>query len=255
MSYAPINNPPVYSDNPDLSQTQPGIDNIPDDFKYDTNVSGCELSIRQQFIKKVYTLLFLQLLITGAIGAFISLNQSVQNFALTNIWLFFVSIAGSIGFLIAAYIQSKKYPINLILLTGFTIFEGYIIGVATSLYDTQIVLEALTITLVVFIGLTLFAFQSKYDFTSWIGVLNSVLFCMIGIGFIWFFFQPSSTAELVYSSIGAVVFSGYILVDTQLIMRKFNVEDEVPAAISLYLDIINLFLNILRILSASQNDN
>lgn len=255
MSYAPINNPPVYSDNPGQSETEAGIDNIPDDFKYDTNVSGCELTIRQQFIKKVYTLLFLQLLITGAIGAFISLNQTVQNFALTNIWLFFVSIAGSIGFLIAAYVQSRKYPINLVLLTGFTIFEGYIIGVATSLYDTQIVLEALTITLVVFIGLTLFAFQSKYDFTSWIGVLNSVLFCLIGIGFIWFFFKPSSTAELVYSSIGAIVFSGYILVDTQLIMRKFNIEEEVPAAISLYLDIINLFLNILRILSASQSDN
>lgn len=255
MSYAPINNPPVYSDNPEQSQTQTGLDNIPDDFKYDTNVSGCELTIRQHFIKKVYTLLFLQLLITGAIGAFISLNQSVQNFALTNIWLFFVSIAGSIGFLIAAYVQSRRYPINLILLTGFTVFEGYIIGVATSLYDTQIVLEALTITLVVFIGLTLFAFQTKYDFTSWAGILNSVLFCLIGIGFIWFFFQPSSTAELVYSSIGAIVFSGYILVDTQLIMRKFNVEEEVPAAISLYLDIINLFLNILRILSASQSDN
>lgn len=250
MSYQPVSNPPAYTDSPE------GIfgASAEDDFKYDTVVSGCELSVRQAFIRKVYTLLFFQLLITSVIGAFINLNDAVKDFALTNIWLFFVSVVGSFVFLIAAYIQSKKYPVNLVLLTFFTLFEGYTIGVATSLYDTNIVLEALTITLIIFVGLTLFALQSKYDFTSWVGVLNTTLFALIGISFIWFFFTPSNTAELVYSSIGAIVFSGYILVDTQLVLRKFNIEEEIPAAISLYLDIINLFLNILRIL-ALKNDN
>lgn len=252
MNYHPIDTPPAYTD--DLDAPLPAANGIPDDFKYDSIVSGCELSIRQHFIRKVYTLLFTQLLVTTIIGGVITMNDSIKNFALSNIWLFFCSLIGSIGFLIAAYVQSRKYPVNLILLAGFTAFEGYMIGVATCLYDTGIVVEALAITLIIFIGLTLFAFQTKYDFTSWIGVLNAVLFALIGVGFIWFFFTPSSTAELVYSSIGAIVFSGYILVDTQLVMRKFNVEEEVPAAISLYLDIINLFLNILRILAAQRDD-
>jgi FtsH-binding integral membrane protein len=258
MSYQPISNPPAYSDNLD-SHPQPtggvfGGDSAEDDFKYDTVVSGCELSIRQGFIRKVYTLLFAQLLLTTTIGALINANDKVKEFALTNIWLFFVSVVGSFGFLIAAYLQSRRYPVNLILLGGFTLFEGYTIGVATCLYDTQIVLEAFAITLIVFIGLTLFAFQSKYDFTSWVGVLNTVLFALIGIGFVFIFFTPSSTAELIYSSIGAIIFSGYILVDTQLVLRKFNIEEEVPAAINLYLDIINLFLNILRILASQRDD-
>jgi FtsH-binding integral membrane protein len=250
MSYQPLSNPPEYADNTAV----PPHDPLADDFKYDTVVSGCELSIRQHFVRKVYTLLFCQLLLTTGIGALICMNESVKTFALTNIWLFFVSIFGAIGTMIGAYVQSRKYPVNLVLLLFFTLFEGYTVGVATSLYDTNIVVEAMVLTLIIFIGLTAFAFQSKYDFTSWAGVLNSCLFALIGIGFIWFFFAPSSTMELVYSSVAAIVFSGYILVDTQLIMRRFNIEDEVPAAINLYLDVLNLFLNILRILASQRDD-
>ena len=68
------------------------------------------------------------------------------------------------------------------------------------------------------------------------------------------FFPHSSTVDLGYGVISALIFSGYILVDTQLIMRHYHVEEEIAAAISLYLDVINLFLSILRILNSQQNN-
>ena len=68
------------------------------------------------------------------------------------------------------------------------------------------------------------------------------------------FFPYNDKVELVYGVICALIFSGYILVDTQMIMRHYHVEEEIAAAISLYLDVINLFLAILRILN-SQNNN
>lgn len=77
---------------------------------------------------------------------------------------------------------------------------------------------------------------------------------MILFGFVAAFFPYNSTAELIYGLLGALLFSGYILVDTQLIMRHYHVEEEIAAAISLYLDIINLFLSILRILNSQQNN-
>ncbi|KAI7026980.1 hypothetical protein KC366_g11572, partial [Hortaea werneckii] len=61
-------------------------------------------------------------------------------------------------------------------------------------------------------------------------------------------------AKICLGIVSALIFSGYILVDTQLVMRHYHVEEEIAAAISLYLDIINLFLSILRILN-SQNNN
>lgn len=68
------------------------------------------------------------------------------------------------------------------------------------------------------------------------------------------FFPTPAKMELVYGVVGALIFSGYILVDTQLVMRHYHVEEEIAAAISLYLDVINLFLSILRILNSSNNN-
>ena len=68
------------------------------------------------------------------------------------------------------------------------------------------------------------------------------------------FFPYNKTSELIFGGLGAIIFSGYILVDTQLVMRHYHVEEEIAAAISLYLDIINLFLSILRILNSQSNN-
>jgi hypothetical protein len=55
--------------------------------------------------------------------------------------------------------------------------------------------------------------------------------------------------------LGALIFSGYILVDTQLVMRHYHVEEEIAASISLYLDVLNLFMSILRILNGANPQN
>ena len=80
------------------------------------------------------------------------------------------------------------------------------------------------------------------------------LWALILFGFMAVFFTYNSTAELIYGGVAALIFSAYILVDTQLVMRHYHVEEEIAAAISLYLDIINLFLSILRILNSQSNN-
>lgn len=84
--------------------------------------------------------------------------------------------------------------------------------------------------------------------------LFGALWILIIFGFMAAFFPYNSTVELGYGIVAALIFSGYILVDTQLIMRHYHVEEEIAAAISLYLDVINLFLAILRILNSQQNN-
>jgi protein lifeguard len=149
--------------------------------------------------------------------------------------------------------KRKSYPTNLLFLGAFTALESYSISVIVSFYDTKIVLEALVLTLGIFVGLTLFACQTKYDFTSWMPYLFGGLWGLILFGFMAMFFPYNSTTELIYGGLAALIFCGYILVDTQLVMRHHHVEEEIAAAMSLYLDIINLFLAILRILNSQQN--
>ena len=56
--------------------------------------------------------------------------------------------------------------------------------------------------------------------------------------------------EFVISVGGAVLFCGFILFDTYMIMHHLSTEEYVIAAVDLYLDLINLFIYMLRILQA-----
>lgn len=172
----------------------------------------------------------------------------------SHISLVWASLLGAMVFLLLTYWKRHSYPTNLLFLSGFTLLEAYSISVIVSLYDTKIVLNAVIITAGIFVFLTVFACQTKYDFTSWMPYLFGALWALILMGLMMMFFPYSSTAELIYGGVTALIFSGYILVDTQLVMRKHHVEEEIAAAISLYLDIINLFLAILRMLN-SQSTN
>lgn len=256
MSYQPVatepsNAPPAYSQE---SVPRTEGDNVPDDFKYCVDVASCELPVRQMFIRKVYLLLTLQIIATVFVGFVIRSNDTITQWCLSNIWLFFVSMFASIGFLIATNIKARSYPINLILLSGFTLFEAYTLGVACSMVESSVILEALFLTMIVFVGLTLFAFQTKYDFISWQGFASMGVWLLIGWGFMFMFFPNQSKGmEMVYGILGVAVFSVYIVIDTQEIMKTAHLEDEIVSTIKLYLDIVNVFLYILRILNSRRD--
>ncbi|KAL8790083.1 MAG: hypothetical protein Q9213_000785 [Squamulea squamosa] len=237
-----------------LGQPRGEDDNVPDDFKFGGSVAEATLPIRMQFVRKVYSILTVQILATMALSSVSYWSTGYKNWIQSNAWMMWVSLFGAIGFMLLTFWKRKSYPTNLLFLSGFTALEAYSISVIVSFYQTKIVLEALIITSAIFVALTVFACQTKYDFTSWMPYLFGGLWVLIIFGFMSAFFPYSSKVELVYGAVAALIFSGYILVDTQLVMRHYHVEEEIAAAISLYLDIINLFLAILRILNSQQNN-
>jgi protein lifeguard len=246
--------PPSYQAEPLLNEPRSEDDNVPDDFKFGGSVAEATLPVRMMFIRKVYSILTVQLIFTTALSAVSFFSTGYRTWIQSNQWMLWVSLFGAIGFMLLTFWKRKSYPTNLVFLAGFTGLEAYAISVITSFYESKIVLQALIFTMGIFIALTLFACQSKYDFTSWMPYLFGGLWVLIIFGFMAAFFPYNSKVELGYGIVAALIFSGYILVDTQLIMRHYHVEEEIAAAISLYLDVINLFLAILRILN-SQNNN
>ena len=74
---------------------------------------------------------------------------------------------------------------------------------------------------------------------------------MIFWSWITFWLVPYSSFAFsqLYSLFGAILFCGFIIYDTNNIMRRFGVDDWLIAAIELYLDVINLFLFLLQLLS------
>jgi len=230
------------------------MDNVPDDFKYSTSVYDATVDIRMAFIRKVYAILSVQIMATAIFSSVSFFSANFRNWIQSNQWMMWTAMIGSFAFLFLTMWKSKSYPTNLLFLTGFTLFEAYTIALVVSFYEVRIVIQALLLTLGIFVALTLFACQTKYDFTGFGPYLTVFLSGAIVFGFISIFFPFNSTLNLVYSFGIAILFSFYILYDTQMIMRKYHADEEVAAAMSLYLDVLNLFLAILRILN-SQNDD
>ena len=104
------------------------------------------------------------------------------------------------------------------------------------------------------IGLTIYAFTTKKDFTTMGGVLFACLLGLILFG-IACVFSRSRIMNIIYCSCGVVLFGIYLIYDVQLLTgdkeRSIDMDDYIYGAVAIYLDIINIFLYLLRILGKS----
>lgn len=229
------------------------------------NLSGTQLfgskQIRHNFIKKVYSLLSIQLLITVAVVALFALHDGIHDWARRNQWFHLASFAVSFAILIAISCMGdlrRKHPHNLIALFAFTFAESLMLGVITVMFETKVVMLAGALTAVICIGLTLFALQTRYDFTTKSGIVFIILLVAMMTLMISTFFPRSKLFILIMSSVMATITGIFLVIDTQMIVGgthkiQISPEEFVFAAISLYLDIINMFIWILTILSQDSN--
>ncbi|KAI7806421.1 glutamate receptor, ionotropic, N-methyl D-aspartate-associated protein 1b (glutamate binding) [Triplophysa rosa] len=224
---------------------------------YDTEkfaASGLDdKTVRRLFIRKVFAVLSLQLLVTCAVVAVFTFEPHVKLFVQVNAWTYWV---GYLVFLVPYFILvccsqfRRKHPWNLIALTVLTLAMSYMTGVISSFYDTDIVIMAVGITGLVCCTVMVFSLQTRFDFTSCYGVLCvcTTVFFFFGILCIFLY---SRIMDLIYSALGALLFTCFLAVDTQLLLGNkkvsLNPEEYIFATLSLYLDIIYIFLYILRI--------
>ncbi|KAI8870952.1 UPF0005-domain-containing protein [Ramicandelaber brevisporus] len=227
---------------------------IPIDYKYGDSVSQSSLAIRMAFVRKVYSILFAQLAFTTIFAGAAMASDHVHDFITENQWLMIVSLLGGIGTLIALYFKRHTHPLNLGLLAGFTFFESFIIAATVIHFETAVVMQALLLTLGIFIGLTLFTLQSKRDFSEMGPILSLALWALLMVGLVQLFMPFNRKLDLVVAVLTALVFSGFIVYDTQNIMQRFSPDEYIVAAVELYLDILNLFIAILRILNNANSD-
>ncbi|KAM5288881.1 protein lifeguard 4 isoform 2-T2 [Ctenodactylus gundi] len=189
------------------------------------------------------------LLLTTVTSTLFLCSESIRTFVHASPALILVFSLGALGLIFALTLNRHKHPLNLYLLFGFTLLEALTVAIIVTFYDVYIILQAFVLTSAVFLGLTLYTLQSKRDFSRSGAGLFAFLWILCLSGFLKMFFY-SETVELVFAAGGALLFSGFIIYDTHSLMHKLSPEEYVLAAISLYLDIINLFLYLLRLLEA-----
>lgn len=249
---------------PPISQGLPGgYDSDAEGLPTQNNLSGfSEKAVRRAFIRKVYGILFSQLLLTGGIVSFFLFYEPLKLYVKRSSVIYWVAFAVMLFCLIAMVCCEgvrRKFPTNLIFLGIFTSAEGFMLGTLCAHFEVDAILIAVGITAGVTFGLTLFAFQTKIDFTACGGMLCALLMILMIAGIILGFTGTSKAAMIGYGSAGALVFSLYIIYDTQLMMggkHKYALDPEeyIFAALNIYLDVVNLFMYILMIIGGSSDN-
>jgi len=213
-----------------------------------------EEAIRIMFMRKVYFIFALQRIVAmGFIGFFFI--PSVALFSQQNPALDWVAKGVSIVMMralvcIPAIRRKSLNNLTSLGLLVLTVCEGWLIGaMISSTCEVTEVHIAVGMTAGVVIALALFAMQTRIEFTAWRGALLCVLVVLILAVFIAAFFPQARTIRLVFAVVGEILFSIYIVQDTQMIMdgnHKFSLDPEeyVFAALIHSLDIAKLILSL-----------
>ncbi|XP_060857753.1 protein lifeguard 1 [Metopolophium dirhodum] len=217
-------------------------------------------TIRKDFICKVYSILMCQLIITLIFVGMATLHDETRTYVKTHPWLTIIAFVITFAILIAlACCENvrRKSPLNYILLFVFTLSKSFLLAVSVSLYYPEQVLLALGLTILICFALTIFAFQTKIDFTVMGGFLLIAVIVLF-VGSIVALFFPGKMTILIIASAGAIIFSLYLIYDTQMMVggdHKYSIspEEYIFAALTIYVDIVNIFIYILAIIGASDD--
>jgi len=164
--------------------------------------------VRHGFIRKVYAILAVQLAFTFAVTFVFVLSSDVIKWVRANPGVYIAALVLQIVFMIALVCfreNARKVPLNYILLAAFTVCETYLVGTISSYYETNSVLIAFGICMGMTLVLTAFAWQTKIDFTAYLGCAVVAVWSLIifGILMIWL---RSQILNVIYGTVGAIIF-------------------------------------------------
>lgn len=162
--------------------------------------------------------------------------------------------------IIAAFWLRRKKSVSFAFVYAFSFISGIttfpIVSHYASVSGAQVVLLAFGSTFGIFAVMGFIGAKTKKDLSFLGSFLLVALLAMIFVGFFSIFSPLTSTAMLAFSVIGTIVFSLYIIYDFNQMKHRGISEEMVPLlALSLYLDFINLFINLLRFFGILNSDD
>lgn len=209
------------------------------------------------FFRKVYAWMFVGLAISGITAYFVAFTPSLYITILLNRFIFYSLLIGELIIVIWLSFNIKKISAGLatflFLLYCFT--TGLTLSVIFLVYTLDSIGMVLFITAAMFGIMSVYGYATQKDLTEIGQILTMALIGIIIALFVNILLQ-NPIIDYVISAIGVIVFTGLTAYDTQKI-KKTNIignegtpedrKEAVMGALALYLDFVNLFLDLLRL--------
>ena len=208
---------------------------------------------RATLVRRTYALVFASILVT-ILGAAFAVTQPALFTAVGRHP--FITFFCALVPLWMAMRHHRSFPRNLAFTFLFTFIEGIWLSPLLVLYDRMqpgILGQAGLLTMSTFAVLSLFAVLSRRDFSAWGGFFIVGVWVLIATSILNMFFR-NPTASLWLAGGTIFVFGGLLVFDTWRIVRSgaYGEDDYVPAAVQIYLDLLNIFLAILHLLGGNR---
>ena len=209
---------------------------------------------RATLVRRTYSLVFASILVTIAGTAYAMTNQAMMNAVLAHP---FIAALCTFAPLIMAQVARNSFPQNIGFVFLFTFAEGLYIAPFIAFAEQHspgIASQAAILTLSAFGALTAYAFVSRRDFSAWRGFLLTGVVVLFVTMILMRIVGSTAGASPGLQAIGVLLFSGLLVFDTWRMRNMFGPDDYVMAAVSIYLDLLNMFLFILSLLSGNRKN-
>ncbi len=214
------------------------------------------------FIRSVYNWMAIGLALTGGVAYYVSNNETLLRIIFGNQMIFFGLIIAELAmvFYLSARVQKIKASTATNLFVAYAALNGATLSVVFLAYTKASIASTFFVCAATFVCASFYGWTTKKDLTSWgsflfMGLIGIIIASLVNL------FLHSSAVSMVISYVGVLLFTGLTVYDTQYIKKMALSQPAdvgsaairkgaILGALKLYLDFINLFLMLLRIMGS-----
>lgn len=217
-------------------------------------------AVRLTFLRKVYSIVAVQLAFTAAIVAALRTHPAFLYAVVRRLGqgLFFLPMLPVLLLSLLERERNSGSGLAYFLLAIFTAFEGLAVGVVSSQFPLDLVLRAVFSTAAATAGLSAYALTTKRDFTVFGGLLSS---CVTGVFVLSLLqvFMRGSVLHSLHAGFCTLLFCAYLVFNTQAMMggkkqRQVRPTEHIMGAVQIYTDIMGLFMHLLQSMARADRD-
>jgi FtsH-binding integral membrane protein len=203
------------------------------------------------------------LALTGVTAFVLSESSAFMNYLFFNPWVWWVCMIAQFGLvlLLSARVMRMSTNVATLVFVLYSMLTGVTLSTIFMVYSMGTIATTFFVTAGTFLAMSLIGYFTKMDLTKMGNILHMLLIGLV-IATVVNLFVASSGLDWIINYVGVLIFVGLTAYDTQKIKQIFYTHGAVDesgykmallGALTLYLDFINLFLFLLRILGGSRN--
>ncbi|GFP88160.1 bi1-like protein, partial [Phtheirospermum japonicum] len=148
------------------------------------------------------------------------------------------------------YYYYQKHPWNYFILGIFTLSLAFAVGLTCAFTSGKVILEFIILTAAEVVSLTLYIFWAArrgHDFIFLGPFLFGAVIVLMMFALIQVIFPLGRVSVMIYGYSSVIFFCGYIIYDTDNLIKRYTYDEYIWAVVALYLNVINLFLSLLTV--------